>query len=455
MSYRSGHHFDHQKQHHHPHDHGRAPPRRPVTHHPASATAQGGDGYTIVHAGKQVRFGPVVFWIVIGTVVVLGMWSAATATYFAFRDDVLTRLIARQAEMQYAYEDRIAELRAKVDRTTSRQLLDQEQFDQKLDQIMRRQTALESRATALGAIPDVAVTGSIRPPSRGATADPAPSGTPKPSPISDTVIFVAPPDREARLESRTPVIAKAQPNQFAKVQGVDNVLVRLQTSLDSVERRQMAALSSVEETVESRVRRMRGVISNLGLNMAQLEAATPRSGVGGPFVPVKLPADAGAFERQLYRINMNRAQMQRLNATLALVPYRKPVIGEVEFTSGFGVRSDPFLGRPAMHTGLDFRAATGDPVRATANGEVVSSGWAGGYGRMVEIDHGNGLSTRYGHLSEINVKIGDIIKIGQVIGAVGSTGRSTGPHLHYETRIDGDAVDPQKFLRAGVRLSAG
>ena len=73
---------------------------------------------------------------------------------------------------------------------------------------------------------------------------------------------------------------------------------------------------------------------------------------------------------------------------------------------------------------------------------------------MVEIDHGNGLSTRYGHLSEINVKVGDHIKIGQVIGAVGSTGRSTGPHLHYETRIDGDAVDPQKFLRAGVRLSA-
>ena len=83
------------------------------------------------------------------------MWSAATATYFAFRDDVLTRLIARQAEMQYAYEDRIAELRAKVDRTTSRQLLDQEQFDQKLDQVMRRQTTLESRATALGAIPDM------------------------------------------------------------------------------------------------------------------------------------------------------------------------------------------------------------------------------------------------------------------------------------------------------------
>jgi murein DD-endopeptidase MepM/ murein hydrolase activator NlpD len=409
--------------------------------------------YTIVHAGKQVRFGPVVFWIVVGTVAVLGAWSATTATYFAFRDDVLTRLIARQADMQYAYEDRIAELRAKVDRTTSRQLLDQEQFDQKLDQIMRRQTTLESRATALSAIPDASVTGSIRPP-RG-TADANSSGSPKPSPISDTVIFVAPPDREARLESRTPPIVTPQPNQFAKIQGVDNVLIRLQTSLDQVERRQMAALGSVEESMESRVRRMRGVFTDLGLDMPQLEAATPRSGMGGPFVPVKLPADAGPFERQLYRINITRAQVERLNRTLTLVPYRKPVIGEVEFTSGFGVRSDPFLGRPAMHTGLDFRAATGDPVRATANGKVVSSGWSGGYGRMVEIDHGNGLATRYGHMSEINVRVGDQIRIGQVIGAVGSTGRSTGPHLHYETRIDGEAVDPQKFLRAGVRLSAG
>ncbi|MGV7215810.1 peptidoglycan DD-metalloendopeptidase family protein [Bradyrhizobium sp. UFLA05-112] len=438
---------------HHPHDRGRPFNRRPVSTAAAIPLPAADDAYTIVHHGKQVRLGPVVFWIVVGTIVLLGLWSAATATYFAFRDDVLTRLIARQAEMQYAYEDRIAELRAKVDRTTSRQLLDQEQFDQKLDQIMKRQTALESRATALGAMPDV--TGSIprATPQRG-EASPS-QGTPKPSPISDTVIFVAPPDREARLESRTPVIANPQPSQFAKVQGFDNVLVRLQTSLDQVERRQIAALSAVEDGMESRARRMRGVVSDLGLNLADLEAAVPRTAMGGPFVPVKLTANAGPFEKQLNRINVTRAEVDRLNRTLALVPYRKPVIGEVEFTSGFGVRSDPFLGRPAMHTGLDFRAATGDPVRVTANGKVVSAGWSGGYGRMIEVDHGNGLSTRYGHLSEINVKVGEIVKIGQVVGLVGSTGRSTGPHLHYETRIDGEAVDPQKFLRAGVRLSAG
>jgi murein DD-endopeptidase MepM/ murein hydrolase activator NlpD len=437
------------------HDHGRAAHRSPASTHPKKPPPRAPRGYyAIVHAGKQVRFGPVVFWIVIGTVVLLGIWSAATATYFAFRDDVLTRLIARQAEMQYAYEDRIAELRAKVDRTTSRQLLDQEQFDQKLEQVMRRQNQLESRSNALGSLPDLGITGSIGKPSRAApAADLGVSGIPKPSPINDTVIFVAPPDREARLESRTPPVIAAAPTQLAKNQGVDAVITKLQHSLDQVETRQVAVLGLVEESFESRARRMRGVLSDLGLDVGQMDAAAPRAGVGGPFVPVKPPANANNFERQLYRINISRAQVERLNRTLALVPYRKPVVGAVEFSSGFGVRSDPFLGRPAMHTGLDFRGSSGDPVRATAAGKVVSSGWSGGYGRMVEIDHGNGLSTRYGHMSEIHVKVGDAIKIGQVIGAVGSTGRSTGPHLHYETRIDGDAVDPQKFLRAGVRLA--
>ncbi len=282
-------------------------------------------------------------------------------------------------------------------------------------------------------------------------------GTPKPSPISDTVIFVAPPDREARLEiARAPAVAAPPANQFAKNQGFDNVLVRLHDLARSRSNAARWRRSAPSRKAWTRaMRRMRGVVSDLGLNLASLESAVPRTAMGGPFVPVKLTANAGPFEKQLNRINVTRAEMDRLNRTLALVPYRKPVIGEVEFTSGFGVRSDPFLGRPAMHTGLDFRAATGDPVRVTANGKVVSAGWSGGYGRMIEVDHGNGLATRYGHLSEINVKVGEIVKIGQVVGLVGSTGRSTGPHLHYETRIDGEAVDPQKFLRAGVRLSAG
>ena len=106
-----------------------------------------------------------------------------------------------------------------------------------------------------------------------------------------------------------------------------------------------------------------------------------------------------------------------------------------------------------MHTGLDFRANVGDPVLVTANGTVTTAGWTGGYGKMVEVDHGNGFSTRYGHMSEIDVKVGQQVKLGQSLGKVGTTGRSTGPHLHYETRIDGEAVDPQRFLSAGSKLA--
>jgi len=168
-------------------------------------------------------------------------------------------------------------------------------------------------------------------------------------------------------------------------------------------------------------------------------------------VPVKLPADAGPFERQLYRINITRP-VERLKRTLTLVPYRKPVIGEVEFTSGFGVRRIHFWGAPRCIPAW-ISAATGDPVRATQrNGRLI--GVDGGYGRMVEIDHGNGLApaTVICRRSTFGSAIRSESDSDR---AVGSTGRSTGPHLHYETRIDGEAVDPQKFLRAGVRLSAG
>jgi murein DD-endopeptidase MepM/ murein hydrolase activator NlpD len=175
---------------------------------------------------------------------------------------------------------------------------------------------------------------------------------------------------------------------------------------------------------------------------------------GGPYVPYRVAAGANPFERQIQRVMVARTQADRLTRTMASVPIRKPVVGELDMSSGFGVRLDPFLNKPAMHTGLDFRGNVGEPVRATASGTVSAAGWSGGYGRMVEIDHGNGLSTRYGHLSEIEAKVGQSVKIGQVIGRLGSTGRSTGPHLHYETRVDGEAVDPEKFLRAGMRVGA-
>jgi murein DD-endopeptidase MepM/ murein hydrolase activator NlpD len=397
--------------------------------------------FTLGHAGRQFRIGPVAFWTVVGAVVVMAGWSVITATYFAFQDDVLARMVARQAEMQFAYEDRLAEMRAQVDRVTSRQLLDQEQLEARLEQIVRRQAVLEQRATTLGTIADP--TGSVR--SGARNAPPPAAAAPKPSPISGPALFAAPATHEAKFDPNWLV----NPGKIARPRGgnLQAMLARLTESLDRVEGRQTNALAAMEESYDAKSRRMRAVLADAGLDRAK----TADAAVGGPFVPYRLGANTGAFEKQVYRINVARAEVERLTATVATVPLRKPVDGEIDTSSGFGVRIDPFLGRPAMHTGIDFRGDTGESIRVTAAGTVVSAGWSGGYGRMVEVDHGNGLSTRYGHLSEIDVKVGDKLKIGQSVGRLGSTGRSTGPHLHYETRIEGEAVDPSRFLHAGAK----
>ena len=403
---------------------------------PADATVRRWSaGYTLAHAGRQLRLGPIAFWVVVGTLVVMAVWSITTATYFAFREDVLTRLIARQAEMQFGYEDRIAELRGRIDRISGRQLIDQEQYEQKLEQILRRQSALEARAGAMNGVNEA--TGSIKQPGRALPL--------KPSLLNDRGAFLMPLDRGAPIDPRTSILAKG-------AGGIGGALARLQASLDRVEQRQSATLTSMAETYDSKARRIRGVLADLGVDLGR--GASVEGGMGGPFVPVVLNKEALGFERQLHRIKSARAMVARLTHAISSIPLRKPVDGDIDPASGFGVRMDPFTSSPAMHTGLDLHGETGDPVRATADGKVTSAGWSGGYGRVIDIDHGNGMSTRYGHLSAIDVRVGQSIRTGQIIGRIGSTGRSTGPHLHYETRVRGGAVDPQKFLRAGQKLDA-
>ena len=136
---------------------------------------------------------------------------------------------------------------------------------------------------------------------------------------------------------------------------------------------------------------------------------------------------------------------------MARIPVAMPVSGHPDVTSPFGARLDPFLGRPALHTGVDLRETYGSDIRATGAGRVVFAGVAGGYGNMVEVDHGSGLATRYAHMGEISVSEGQAVERGMVLGHVGATGRATGPHLHYEVRIDGEPVDPVRFIAAGER----
>jgi murein DD-endopeptidase MepM/ murein hydrolase activator NlpD len=398
--------------HHHPHATNPARGRAPAPREQKRPTAPA--------AGGQVRLGRVAFWTIVGTLVLLAAWTTLSATYLAFHDDALKRLVKHQAEVRSSYEDRIAEMRMRIDRAASREKLDQDQIATKLEQIVKRQSILEGRANMLGTLADP----------NGGTAK-----SRKPDAAGN--------DKGASLEPR------GFSALFARLMGrrpdPAAVLARLNESLDRVDARETATLAAMEENFEGKAQRLRSALNDVGVRVGKPE------GMGGPFIPVKLVNDAN-FERHVARIHQARAHLERLTRTLATVPLRKPVEGELDESSGFGVRTDPFIGKPAMHTGIDFRGDSGDPVHATAAGTVTEAGWSGGYGRMVEIDHGNGFATRYGHMSKIDVKVGQSIKIGQVIGEIGSTGRSTGPHLHYETRIDGDAVNPQKFLHAGEKL---
>ena len=137
--------------------------------------------------------------------------------------------------------------------------------------------------------------------------------------------------------------------------------------------------------------------------------------------------------------------IKELENAISKVPMGRPHNGAI--TSNFGTRENPFSGYGAeTHPGMDFKGNMGDPVKSTANGKVSMAGYNGGYGNCIVIDHGYELQTLYGHLSKINVKIGDEVKIGDVIGEIGSTGRSTGPHLHYEVHFKGEKVNPELYL---------
>jgi murein DD-endopeptidase MepM/ murein hydrolase activator NlpD len=391
--------------------------------------------HTLARGARQVRLRPFAFWLLLAIVAAMGVWTITTITYFAFREDVLTRLIARQAEMQFGYEDRIAELRAQVDRITSRQLLDQEQYEQKVEEILRRQATLESRANTLNGLADV--TSSIRLPARPGAPEVSSPNRLKLVPTGKKGAFLVPRERESTMADA----------------GVAGAIAKAQVSLERMEQRQAATLDSIEGSYQSRARRIRGVLAELGLEAGKVGKGVRIPGVGGPFVAPREPKDADSFDRQLYRIGIARIEFSNLAHALNSIPVRKPLEGEIDLMSGFGIRQDPFTGSPAMHTGVDLHGRPGEAVRASADGTVTAAGWSGGYGRVVDIDHGSGLSTRYAHLSAIDVQVGERIKAGQIIGRLGSTGRSTGPHLHYETRINGEALDPNKFLRVETKLA--
>lgn len=387
------------------------------------------------------------------------VWAAGATTYIVMRDDLATRLITRQVENQYAYEERITSLRTHVDRLASRQVIDQDTVESRVSDLMNRQVQLETRSAMVAmlaqsggnSLTDTTGSTTVRKSVQTLTAQP---------PVPAQALGFAPTNKPMPLAETAPLRGLQAPGVESQRKEREQTEIREKISsigkaLDNIEAAQTATVQGLETRSRQTVARLRSLLGDIGMNADKVAlAAEPpaqNKPVGGPLVPLNDPSTL-QFETALKRTQSLLGAVSKLKKTVRTLPVRQPIPNSLaDMTSNFGARSDPFTRGYAMHTGIDFRAETGTPVRATAAGKVVTSDYTGGYGNMVEIDHGNGLTTRYAHLSELLVEEGETVEAGKVVGKVGSTGRSTGPHLHYETRVSGDATDPARFIRTGQK----
>lgn len=243
---------------------------------------------------------------------------------------------------------------------------------------------------------------------------------------------------------------------YARIAVLENKVKELRTTNSEI-------VTTVREKTRDKILNMESIIRSTGLNLDTLKQEAMRNrkaarssnasntadgGQGGPFIPAE-SLEAAALSKEL---DTKLEHLMMLNDIITSLPLGKPVANYTP-QSGFGRRVDPINGRLAFHAGVDLAAAINAPVRATAPGKIIAAGWDGAYGNAVDIDHGMGVVTRYGHLSSIAVKAGQTVKKDQLIGAQGSTGRSTGPHVHYEVRYNDKPINPINFLNAGNHVS--
>ncbi|MGF1592865.1 MAG: peptidoglycan DD-metalloendopeptidase family protein [Kiloniellaceae bacterium] len=215
-------------------------------------------------------------------------------------------------------------------------------------------------------------------------------------------------------------------------------------------------VQSLRERTEFSVDTIERTVAMTGLKLDDLLASLGDQGSsqGGPFVAGDYTGEFDGdaeLEMALSLLDLRLSRWSALQRVMRTLPLSVP-LEQYQLSSGFGTRTDPLNGRKASHRGLDFRAPVGATIYATAPGKVVFAGWNGPFGRMIEIDHGHGIRTRYAHLKKILVKSGQTVANREKIGEVGSSGRSTGPHLHYEVRYKGVPLNPQKFLTAGKHV---
>lgn len=217
-------------------------------------------------------------------------------------------------------------------------------------------------------------------------------------------------------------------------------------SFQVIERRQLAYATSLTAAVDVRASRAEGAIRRFGIDPSRLSRSA--FGVGGPFEPYRARGrEIAQLGDAVVKLDHALARMERLESALVAIPSDRPA-DVAMVTSSYGYRRDPFTGTGAFHSGLDFRGQMGTPIHAASAGRVSFTGVKAGYGNTVEVDHGQGMITRYAHLSGFDVRPGQSVRAGDTIARMGSTGRSTGPHLHFEVRMNGLAMNPRTFLEA-------
>ncbi|WP_426236286.1 M23 family metallopeptidase [Pararhizobium sp. DWP1-1-3] len=416
----------------------------------------------ILASGDKVRHMTVRPWMAALSVCFISVFSIgylAATSYLVLRDDLIGGTMARQARMQHEYEDRIAALRAQVDRVTSRQLLDQQVVEDKVEKLLQQQMALSSRHGRLGTLLDRAEESGLAD-KDVQPAETAPLAYEKRADASGGLKAI---ERLMGMGGKAPqqkmalayAPQSASSRQEAMSDRADRLFSKVTLSLKDIEQEQKTRIDSLTAGASQATDAIMTILARTGVKLAAdaVAATVPVTAdddaIGGPFVE---PETTEAFDSSLVELDTALGRLESVRSQARKLPFNNPSPAS-DITSSFGNRLDPFLGRLALHAGIDFRAPTGTRILATAPGTVITAGKTGGYGNMVEIDHGNGITTRYAHLSTILVNAGDKITAGEAIARSGSTGRSTGPHLHYEVRLNGEAVDPMRFLTAGIKLS--
>ena len=316
-----------------------------------------------------------------------------------------------------SYERRILGLRKQIEKFTAQQQAERRSMEQRIAILLDRQRKLTERQGKLGSVLQ-----------RAATIDPGAVPAPAQRPTATKEANAGAALTPETLAAFLPNAKRTPPTPF-------EVFDTLSRSMETVEETQRTSLKVLAQEATHKADTIAKELRSLGF--------APTGATGGPFIAVDQP-----FETSIDALDAALDRLEAAKEAAVRAPIGHPVAGQ-SMSSQFGPRRDPFNRRRAMHSGVDFRAVTGHPIRATGAGRVVKAGPNGGYGRFVEIDHGNGVTTRYAHMHRIAVRKGERIAAGQKIGTVGSTGRSTGPHLHYEVRKHGKAIDPLRFIRTG------